>query len=84
MLTDYGEFRLRKSQSRIPKNHVIIKIEPFRKFRAIPPLYLMREGFILLTRGYGFMGWVYHPPFDTLKISISTCDVKLKLYRYED
>ena len=28
---------------------------------------LMGEGFILLTRGYGFMGGVYHPPFDTLK-----------------
>ena len=39
----------------------------------------MGEGFILLTRGYGFM--VYHPPFDTLKIGISTDDIKLKLYR---
>ena len=29
---------------------------------------LMGEGFILLTRGYGFMEGVYHPPFDTLKI----------------
>ena len=40
---------------------------------------LMGEGFILLTRGYGFMGGVYHPPFDTLKIGTSTDDVKLKL-----
>ena len=28
---------------------------------------LMGEGFILLTRGYGYMGRVY-PPFDTLKM----------------
>ena len=42
---------------------------------------LMGEGFILLTRGYGFMGGVYHPPFDTLKIGTSTDDIKLKLYR---
>ena len=43
--------------------------------------FLMGEGFILLTRGYGFMGGVYHPPFDTLKIGTSTDDIKLKLYR---
>ena len=42
---------------------------------------LMGEGFILLTRGYGFMGGVYNPPFDTLKIDTSTDDIKLKLYR---
>ena len=42
---------------------------------------LMGEGFILLTRGYGFMGGVYHPPFDTLEIGTSTNDIKLKLYR---
>ena len=42
---------------------------------------LMGEGFILLTRGYGFMGGMYHPPFDTLKIGTSTDDIKLKLYR---
>ena len=42
---------------------------------------LMGEGFILLTRGYRFMGGVYHPPFDTLKIGTSTNDIKLKLYR---
>ena len=42
---------------------------------------LMGEGFILLTRGYGFMGGVYHPPFDTLKIGTFTDDIKLKLYR---
>ena len=42
---------------------------------------LMGEGFILLTRGYRFMGGVYHPPFDTLKIGTSTDDIKLKLYR---
>ena len=45
------------------------------------PRLLMGEGFILLTRGYGFMGGVYHPPFDTLKIGTSTDDIKLKLYR---
>ena len=43
---------------------------------------LMGEGFILLTRGYGFMGGVYHPPFDTLKNGTPTNDIKLKLYRY--
>ena len=43
-------------------------------------LSLMGEGFILLTRGYGFMG-VVPPPFDTLKIGTSTDDIKLKLYR---
>ena len=41
---------------------------------------LMGEGFILLTRGYRFMGGV-PPPFDTLKIGTSTDDIKLKLYR---
>ena len=41
---------------------------------------LMGEGFILLTKGYGFMGGV-PPPFDTLKIGTSTDDIKLKLYR---
>ena len=44
-------------------------------------LHLMGEGFILLTRGYGFMGGMYHPPFDTLKIGTSTDHIKLKLYR---
>ena len=43
--------------------------------------WIMGEGFILITRGYGFMGGVYHPPFDTLKIGTSTDDIKLKLYR---
>ena len=43
---------------------------------------LMGEGFILLTWRYGFMGGgVYQPPFDKLKIGISTDDIKLKLYR---
>ena len=46
-----------------------------------PKLCIIGVGFILLTRGYGFMGGVYHPPFDTLKISTSTYDMKLKLYR---
>ena len=50
-------------------------------FAAALKTPLMGEGFILLTRGYGFMGGVYHPPFDTLKIGISTDDIKLKLYR---
>ena len=42
---------------------------------------VMGEGFILLTSGYGFMGGVYHPPFDTLKIITSTYDMKIKLYK---
>ena len=42
---------------------------------------LMGEGFMILTRGYGFMGGVYQPPFDALKIGTSTDDIKLKLYR---
>ena len=42
----------------------------------------MGEGFILLTRGYGFMGGVYHPPFDTLKKCTSAYDMNLKLYMY--
>ena len=45
---------------------------------------LMGNGFMLLTGGYGFEGvggvGVYHPPFDTLKMSTSTYDMKLKLY----
>ena len=41
----------------------------------------MGEGFILLTRGYGFMGGVYHPPFDTLKICISTYDMKVETFQ---
>ena len=41
---------------------------------------LTGEGFILLT-SYGFMGGMYHPPFDTLKICTSTDDMKLKLQR---
>ena len=36
---------------------------------------LMGEGFILLTRGYGFMGGVYHLPFDTLKKGTSAYDI---------
>ena len=44
-------------------------------------LFLMGEGFILLTRGYGFMGGVLHPPFDTLKKCTSGYDMNLKLYR---
>ena len=42
---------------------------------------LMGEGFILLTWGYGFMGGVYHPPFDTLKKGTFAYDMNLKLYR---
>ena len=34
----------------------------------------MGERLSLLTRGYGFMGVVNHPPFDTLKIGTSTKD----------
>ena len=45
------------------------------------PLYLstnlLMGGFILLTRGYGFMGGVYHPPFNTLKIGTFTNDIKV-------
>ena len=41
----------------------------------------MGEEFILLTRGYGFMG-VYKPPFDTLKKCTSAYDMNLKLYRW--
>ena len=44
-------------------------------------LRLMGEGFILLTRGYGFMGGGGHTPFDTLKIGTITDHIKLKLYR---
>ena len=40
---------------------------------------LMGEGFILLTRGYGFMRGV-PPPFWHIKIGTSTDDTKLKLY----
>ena len=42
---------------------------------------LMGEGFILLTRGYGFMGGGVPPPFDTLKKCTSAYDMNLKLYR---
>ena len=35
---------------------------------------LIGEGFILLKRGYRFMGRVY-PPFDRLKICTSTYDI---------
>ena len=42
---------------------------------------LMGEGFILLSRGYGFMGGGVPPPFDTLRFGISTDDIILKLYR---
>ena len=47
----------------------------------LQPHSLMGEGFILLTRGYGFMGGVYHPPFDTLKKCTFAYDMNLKLYR---
>ena len=40
---------------------------------------LIEEEFIILTRGYGFMGGVYHPPFDTLKNCTSIYDMKLNL-----
>ena len=58
------------------------KVILFYFLRNIKEMYsLMGEGFILLTRGYGFMGGgVYHTPFDTLKIGTSTDDIKLKLY----
>ena len=54
-----------------------------KRYVFIPHLLemlLVGEGFILLTRGYGFME-VYHPPFDTLKIGTSTDYIRLKLYR---
>ena len=38
---------------------------------------LMGEGFILLTRGYGFMGGGVPPPFDTSKICTYTYDMIL-------
>ena len=41
----------------------------------------MVEGFIFLTRGYGFMVGVYRPPFDTLKKGTFAYDMNLKLYR---
>ena len=41
---------------------------------------LMGEGFILLTRGYGFMGGV-PPPFVALRICTFTYDMELTLYR---
>ena len=42
----------------------------------------MGEGFIFLTRGYGFMGGGVPPPFDTLRIGIFTDDdINLKLHR---
>ena len=40
--------------------------------RMVNLTLLMGEGFILVTRGYGF---------DTLKIGTSTDDIKLELYR---
>ena len=39
-------------------------------FFTIP---LMGEGYILLKRGYGFMGWVYHPPSHTQKLIFRLC-----------
>ena len=41
----------------------------------------MEEGFILLTRGYGFMGVCVPPPFDALKKCTFAYDMNLKLYR---
>ena len=53
----------------------------FSLFDYLPPFDdLMGEGFILLTRGYGFMGGVYQPPFDTLKKYTFAYDMNLKLY----
>ena len=58
------------------------KVHPGCKIEEIKENRLMGEGFILLTRGYGFMGGrVYHPPFDTLKKGTSAYDMNLKLYR---
>ena len=60
-------------------------VEPQIKKRQLSEnvkvLSLMREGFILLTRGYGFMKGVYHPPFDTLKKCTFAYDMNLKLYK---
>ena len=42
---------------------------------------LMGEGFIHLTRGYGFMGGGLPPPFDTLKKCTFAYDMNLKLYK---
>ena len=61
--------------------HIIAKYHGPRLLRVNIYDYFMGEGFILLTKGYGFMGGLYHPPFDTLKIGTSTNDIKLKLYR---
>ena len=61
--------------------HIIAKYHGPRLLRVNIYDYFMGEGFILLTRGYGFMGGVYHLPFDTLKIGTYTDDIKLKLYR---
>ena len=39
-------------------------LQQFDKFDIVA---FMREGSILLTRGYGFMGGVYNPPFWHIK-----------------
>ena len=45
-------------------------------------IILMGEGFNFKQGVTAFFGGeVYHSPFDTLKISTSTYDMKLKLYR---
>ena len=50
-------------------------------FQPLDRIRLIGEGFILLTRGYRFMGCVCLPPFDTLKMCTSSYEMKLKLYR---
>ena len=48
--------------------------------KSVSAVTLVGEGFILLIRGYEFMGGV-PPPFWHVKIGTSTDDIKLKLYR---
>ena len=40
------------------------KLQKIKLYKLCHIQTLMGEGFILLTRGYGFRGGVYHPPFD--------------------
>ena len=66
-------------------------MSPYTTKDRSPKLFsIKREILILLINGrriYPFnkglriYGGVYHPPFNTLKIGISTDDIKLKLYR---
>ena len=68
---------------------VLIKLSIILKLKVNNINYAEIDGYLIINerriypfnQGLRIYGGVYHPPFNTLKIGISTDDIKLKLYR---